>query len=95
MDKVTLCRRSAVSVLDKSSEDDDVETDGTIDDLLTYCNHVAGAVGIMMSYVMGVGDPALRRRVQQAGLRMAAMLLALIGLACGVPAAANSRSKGR
>ncbi len=34
----------------------------TDDDLYTYCYHVAGVVGVMMAYVMGVNDlPTLRR----------------------------------
>lgn len=40
----------------------------TIDDVLTYCWHVAGVVGVMMARVMHVTDAAVLRRAQDLGL---------------------------
>ena len=40
----------------------------TIDDVMTYCWHVAGVVGVMMARVMGVTDPQVLRRAQDLGL---------------------------
>ncbi|CAN5298442.1 phytoene/squalene synthase family protein [soil metagenome] len=40
----------------------------TIEDVLGYCWHVAGVVGVMMARVMGVADEAVLRRAQDLGL---------------------------
>lgn len=40
----------------------------TIEDVLTYCWHVAGVVGVMMARVMGVTDLEVLRRAQDLGL---------------------------
>ena len=40
----------------------------TLDDLLTYCWHVAGVVGIMMARVMGARDEAVLDRAADLGL---------------------------
>lgn len=40
----------------------------TIDDVMAYCWHVAGVVGVMMARVMGVTDPQVLRRAQDLGL---------------------------
>jgi phytoene synthase len=40
----------------------------TLDDVMTYCWHVAGVVGVMMARVMGVTDPETLRRAQDLGL---------------------------
>lgn len=40
----------------------------TIDDTLTYCYHVAGVVGVMMAYVMGVRDERVLDRASDLGL---------------------------
>ena len=40
----------------------------TIDDVMAYCWHVAGVVGVMMARVMGVTDPEILRRAQDLGL---------------------------
>ena len=40
----------------------------TIEDVLTYCWHVAGVVGVMMARVMHVSDAAVLRRAQDLGL---------------------------
>lgn len=40
----------------------------TLDDTLDYCYHVAGAVGLMMAWVMGVRDPATLCRASDLGM---------------------------
>lgn len=40
----------------------------TIEDVMAYCWHVAGVVGVMMARVMGVTDPEVLRRAQDLGL---------------------------
>lgn len=40
----------------------------TLKDLLDYCYHVAGVVGVMMAYVMGVRDEATLDRASDLGL---------------------------
>lgn len=40
----------------------------TIEDVLSYCWHVAGVVGVMMARVMGVADAEVLRRAQDLGL---------------------------
>jgi phytoene synthase len=40
----------------------------TEEDLLTYCYHVAGAVGVMMTYVMGATDTPTLKRANDLGI---------------------------
>ena len=40
----------------------------SLDDVMAYCWHVAGVVGVMMARVMGVTDEAVLRRAQDLGL---------------------------
>jgi len=40
----------------------------TVDDILDYCYHVAGVVGVMMAYIMGVRDAATLDRASDLGL---------------------------
>lgn len=40
----------------------------TLEDVLAYCWHVAGVVGVMMARVMGASDPLVLRRAQDLGL---------------------------
>ncbi|WP_128254492.1 phytoene/squalene synthase family protein [Falsirhodobacter deserti] len=40
----------------------------TTDDLLDYCYHVAGVVGVMMAQIMGVRDPAVLDRASDLGI---------------------------
>ncbi|MGB0513277.1 MAG: phytoene/squalene synthase family protein [Wenzhouxiangellaceae bacterium] len=40
----------------------------TLDDVLRYSYYVAGAVGVMMARIMGVGDPATLARASDLGL---------------------------
>ncbi|MEZ5292428.1 MAG: phytoene/squalene synthase family protein [Vicinamibacterales bacterium] len=39
-----------------------------VDDTLDYCYHVAGVVGLMMAWVMGVRDPSVLLRASDLGL---------------------------
>jgi 15-cis-phytoene synthase len=41
---------------------------GSRDDVLEYCYHVAGCVGVMMAMVMGAKDPAVLRRASDLGI---------------------------
>ncbi|QUS35824.1 phytoene/squalene synthase family protein [Falsirhodobacter algicola] len=40
----------------------------TMQDLLDYCYHVAGVVGVMMAQIMGVRDPAVLDRASDLGI---------------------------
>lgn len=40
----------------------------TLEDTLLYCYHVAGVVGVMMTYVMGVSDASVLRRAADLGI---------------------------
>jgi len=40
----------------------------TLEDTLLYCYHVAGVVGVMMAYVMGVRDSGVLRRAADLGI---------------------------
>ncbi|MDH2325475.1 phytoene/squalene synthase family protein [Cereibacter sp. SYSU M97828] len=42
----------------------------TTDDLLDYCYHVAGVVGVMMAQIMGVRDPRILDRASDLGIAM-------------------------
>ncbi len=42
----------------------------TLDDLLLYCYHVAGVVGLMMAHVMGARDPWALQRAADLGLAL-------------------------
>lgn len=42
----------------------------TMEDLLRYCYRVAGVVGLMMSHVMGLTDPAALKRAAHLGMAM-------------------------
>ncbi len=48
--------------------DADGRTYETIEDVLEYCYHVAGVVGVMMAMVMGVRDAAVLRRASDLGI---------------------------
>jgi phytoene synthase len=48
--------------------DADGRTYDTIEDVLEYCYHVAGVVGVMMAMVMGVRDSAVLRRASDLGI---------------------------
>ena len=40
----------------------------TLEETLLYCYHVAGVVGVMMAYVMGVREPAALKRAADLGI---------------------------
>ena len=42
----------------------------SLDEVLGYCYHVAGVVGMMMSHIMGVGDEATQRRAADLGIAL-------------------------
>ena len=72
-----LARVVAATALPRRLADDHLagfamDTDGrayaSIDDTLDYCYHVAGVVGLMMAWVMGVREPAVLCRASDLGL---------------------------
>ncbi len=63
-----LPERWALDLIDGFAMDVQHRDYRTLDDVLTYCWHVAGVVGVMMARVMGVTDPAVLRRAQDLGL---------------------------
>lgn len=42
----------------------------SFEDLLAYCWHVAGVVGVMLCHVFGVSDPSARRQAAHLGIAM-------------------------
>lgn len=63
-----LPERWAMDLIDGFAMDVEHRDYRTIDDVLAYCWHVAGVVGVMMARVMGVTDPDVLRRAQDLGL---------------------------
>lgn len=63
-----LPRRLADDHLAGFAMDTDGRTYATLDDTLDYCYHVAGVVGLMMAWVMGVREPAVLCRASDLGL---------------------------
>lgn len=57
-----------IELLDGFAMDVDGRAYETIEDVLAYCWHVAGVVGVMMARVMGVRDEPTLRRAQDLGL---------------------------
>ena len=60
--------RHAFELLDGFRMDADERTYLTTDEILEYCYHVAGVVGVMMAYVMGVRDAKTLDRASDLGL---------------------------
>jgi len=60
--------REAQALLDGFGMDVDARIYRTVPELLDYCYHVAGVVGVMMARVMGVTDPATLDRASDLGL---------------------------
>lgn len=60
--------RHAYELLRGFEMDTDIRHYQTVDDILDYCYHVAGVVGVMMAYVMGVRDEATLDRASDLGL---------------------------
>ena len=63
-----LPERWAMDLIDGFAMDVEHREYRTIDDVMAYCWHVAGVVGVMMARVMGVTDPEVLRRAQDLGL---------------------------
>ena len=63
-----LPERWAMDLLDGFAMDVEHRDYRTLDDVMAYCWHVAGVVGVMMARVMGVTDPEVLRRAQDLGL---------------------------
>ena len=57
-----------IDLIDGFAMDVDHRQYRTIDDVMSYCWHVAGVVGVMMARVMGVTDAEFLRRAQDLGL---------------------------
>lgn len=60
--------RHAYELLRGFEMDTDIRRYVTRDDILDYCYHVAGVVGVMMAYVMGVRDAPTLDRASDLGL---------------------------
>lgn len=63
-----LPERWPLDLLDGFAMDVDQREYRTLDDVMAYCWHVAGVVGVMMARVMGVRDAEVLRRAQDLGL---------------------------
>lgn len=63
-----LPERWPLDLIDGFAMDVDHRQYRTIDDVMAYCWHVAGVVGVMMARVMGTADPEVLRRAQDLGL---------------------------
>jgi phytoene synthase len=63
-----LPERWAMDLIDGFAMDVEHREYRTLDDVMAYCWHVAGVVGVMMARVMGVTDPEVLRRAQDLGL---------------------------
>ncbi|MBX9614122.1 MAG: phytoene/squalene synthase family protein, partial [Caulobacteraceae bacterium] len=63
-----LPERWALDMIDGFAMDVEHRDYRTLDDVMAYCWHVAGVVGVMMARVMGVTDPEVLRRAQDLGL---------------------------
>jgi phytoene synthase len=61
-------RRHPLEHLDGFVMDVDRRRYHTLDDTLEYCYHVAGVVGVMMAYIMGVRDDATLDRASDLGI---------------------------
>lgn len=63
-----LPERWAMDLIDGFAMDVEQRDYRTLDDVMAYCWHVAGVVGVMMARVMGVTDAEVLRRAQDLGL---------------------------
>jgi len=63
-----LPERWAIDLIDGFRMDVEHHEYRTMDDVMAYCWHVAGVVGVMMARVMGVTNPQVLRRAQDLGL---------------------------
>lgn len=60
--------RHAYELIRGFEMDTDIRHYQTREDILDYCYHVAGVVGVMMAYVMGVREPKTLDRASDLGL---------------------------
>ncbi|MDX2258312.1 MAG: phytoene/squalene synthase family protein [Hyphomicrobiaceae bacterium] len=58
----------ALDLIDGFAMDAEGRHYASLEDTLVYCYHVAGAVGVMMAYVMGVRETATLRRAGDLGI---------------------------
>lgn len=63
-------RRYPLELLDGFAMDVAGRCYPTLDDLLCYCYHIAGTVGLMMAHVMGVRDEWTLRRAADLGIAL-------------------------
>ena len=70
--KHAIPQRHPLELIHGMQMDVEMETAGrryrTLDDLLEYCYHVAGVVGVMMAMIMGVRDRATLQRASDLGI---------------------------
>jgi phytoene synthase len=62
--------RYALELLDGFAMDVEARTYDSLEDLLLYCYHVAGTVGLMMAHIMGVSDISALRRAADLGIAL-------------------------
>ena len=62
--------RYALELLDGFAMDVEARTYECLDDVLLYCYHVAGTVGLMMARIMGVSEGAALRRAADLGIAL-------------------------
>ena len=60
--------RYPMELIDGFAMDVDGRQYQSLEDTLVYCYHVAGVVGVMMAYVMGVQEPAVLGRAADLGI---------------------------
>ena len=62
--------RHPLELLEGFAMDVDEHVYARLDDTLRYCYHVAGVVGVMMGYIMGVRDAATLNRASDLGIAL-------------------------
>lgn len=62
--------RHPLELLEGFAMDVEAREYASLDDTLTYCYHVAGVVGVMMAYVMGVSDRPTLERASDLGIAL-------------------------
>jgi phytoene synthase len=63
-------RQHPFELLDGMAMDVDGRRYRTIDELIVYCYHVAGVVGVMMAHIMGIRDAETLKRAEDLGIAM-------------------------
>jgi phytoene synthase len=62
--------RYPLELLEGFAMDVDCRRYHRLDETITYCYHVAGVVGLMMSHIMGVREEAIHRRAADLGIAL-------------------------